>query len=430
MPIDISAFRSIATQSPNRLVYVSGEKVKTTKTQGTRGPESFKAAVDAFIKAYGDHYGAKLGNMSRQSLQEYADGTKPLTASVVKQMLAYADSKMGSARTVTIGETTIDVSKIGKEKIPFKGFTSAKNGKSVEDRRLEATFDVLAAFECKDGGKVDADGLLKKLKALDFFFNKEYEQKGMENPIERAEWRNTVLESIVMSLDNRALSAVYQGIASHETETLKNELARLMAHPDVSEKTQRFAEAAFTDICRIESMVLQSVSGRLKAGDAMNRGGGDDVTTANLGLLVGAAAKGAMAAESAAKSVNTRLQAHGAESEQINARAIGDAIRKNELTINMHLKYLLGWEGLDKGKTPAFVRPGGQVLNAFQIQEAYDADPLETGYLQLRDDVEKNLFPEYGDKEKPGSAPTRSVLSPTPSTPRRCACSSSPPRPA
>ena len=401
MPLDISAFRSIATQSPDKLVYVSGEKVKTTKTQGTRGPESFKAAVDAFIKAYGDHYGAKLGNMSRQSLQEFADGTKPLTASVVKQMLDYADSKMGSARTVTVGETTIDVSKIGKEKIPFKGFNSAKNGKSVEDRRLDATYDVFAAFACKDGGKVDADGLLRKLKALGFFFDKECEQKGMANPIERAEWRNTVLESVVMSLDNRTLSEVYQGIASHETEALKNELARLMAHPDVSEKTQRLAEVAFTDICRIESMVLQAVSGRLKDGDAMNRGGGNDVTTANLGLLVGAAAKGAMAAEAAAKSVNTRLQARGAEDEQLNARAIGDAIRKNELTINMHLKYLLGWEGLDKGKTPAFVRPGGQVLNAFQIQEAYDADPLETGYLQLRDDVEKNLFPEYGGKEKP-----------------------------
>lgn len=69
MPIDITTFRSIAAQSPDRLVYVSGEKLKSAKTQGSRGPEVFKAAVDAFIKAYGDHYGAKLGNMSRQSLQ-------------------------------------------------------------------------------------------------------------------------------------------------------------------------------------------------------------------------------------------------------------------------------------------------------------------------------------------------------------------------
>ena len=53
MPIDISAFRSIAAQSSDRLVYVSGEKLKSAKTQGSRGPEVFKAAVDAFVKAGG-----------------------------------------------------------------------------------------------------------------------------------------------------------------------------------------------------------------------------------------------------------------------------------------------------------------------------------------------------------------------------------------
>ena len=67
----------------------------------------------------------------------------------------------------------------------------------------------------------------------------------------------------------------------------------------------------------------------------------------------------------------------------------------------MHLKYLLGWEGVDKGKTPSFIQPGGQVLNAFQIQEMNKAEAREDGYMKLRDNVEKNLFPEYGDKEKP-----------------------------
>ncbi len=51
MSLDISAFRSIAAQSPDKLVYASGEKLKSAKTQGTRGPEAFKAAVDAFIQA-------------------------------------------------------------------------------------------------------------------------------------------------------------------------------------------------------------------------------------------------------------------------------------------------------------------------------------------------------------------------------------------
>ena len=401
MPIDISAFRSIATQSPNRLVYVSGENVKSAKTQGTRGPEVFKAAVDAFIKAYGDHYGAKLGNMSRQSLQEYADGSKPLTASVVKQMLDYADGKVGSARTITVGDAKIDISKIGTDKIPFQGFSSATRDKRAEEGRYKAMDAVFDAFACKDGGKVDAAGLLKKLNTLGAFFGMECARLGMTDAAEKAQWRDIILGAIVKNMSNRTLSAVYQGIASHETETLKKELARLMAHPDVSAQTQRLAEEAFTDICRIESFVLQEVSVRLQAGGSARHGSGADVTNANLALLVGAAAKGAIAAEDIAKSVNSRLQTHGVKDERLDARCIGDAIRKNELTINMHLKYLLGWEGVDKGKTPSFVRPGGKVLNAFQIQEMNKAEARESGYLQLRDNVERNLFPEYGDKEKP-----------------------------
>lgn len=399
MSLDISAFRSIAAQSPDKLVYVSGQKLKSTNTQGSRGPEVFKAAVDAFIKAYGDHYGAKLGNMSRKSLQEYADGSKPLTASVVKQMLDYADSKVGSARTVTVGDTTIDISKVGTEKIPFQGFTSKTKSARAWDGQGKAIKDALATLACKDGGKIDPKALLKALNTAHEYTRLELSTHGTATPAAMGDRKNHVFAAAARALDNRTLSSVYQGIASRETEELKDELSRLMSHPDVSVETQRLAEQAFTDICRLESYILLEVSSRIKAGDKNPLAAGD-VTSTNLGLLVGTTAKGAIAAKESAKTVESTLASHGMDS--VEARQIGDTIRNNELTINMHLKYLLGWEGLDKGKDkPTFLQPGGQVLNAYQIQEMSGEDTLGTGYMKTRDEVETQLFPEYAGPGKP-----------------------------
>ena len=173
MPIDIATFRSIAAQSPDRLVYMSGNALKSAKKQGSLGPEAFKAAVDAFIKAYGDHYGAKFGEMSRRSLQEYIDGSKPLTASVVKQMLDYADGKVGNARTVTVGGKAIDISKVGTEKIPFQGFSKSKKAERAWAGREKALGNVFATLECKDGGKVDPKALLKGLNTVHEYVDRE-----------------------------------------------------------------------------------------------------------------------------------------------------------------------------------------------------------------------------------------------------------------
>ena len=330
--------------------------------------------------------------------QEYADGTKPLTASVVKQMLDYADGKVGSARTVTVGGATIDISKVGTEKIPFQGFTKATKTERAWAGREKALGNVFATLACKDGGKVNPKALLRQINTVHEYVERELSVTGSSTPAAVGAQKDATFAAAVRAMDNRTLSAVYQGIASRETEALKDELARLMAHPDVSGETQLLAERAFADICRLESFVLKEVSARIMAGDNGPRREGD-VTATNLGLLVGAGAKGAIAAKDGAKAVEAKLKAHGMDS--VEARQIGDTIRNNELTVNVHLKYLLGWEGLDKGKKPAFLRPGGQVINAFQVQEQAGDPDKSTGYLSLRNEVETNLFPEYGDKEVP-----------------------------
>ncbi len=336
--------------------------------------------------------------MSRQSLQEYADGSKPLTASVVKQMLDYADGKVGSAHMVTVAGTEIDISKIGTEKIPFQGFSRTTKSDRAWKGQGQPVKDALGTLACKDGGKVDPKALLKALSTAHEYTRLELSVTEESTPAAIGDRKNRVFAAAVRALDNKTLSSVYQGIASRETDALKDELARLMAHPDVSGETQMLAEQEFADICRLESLVLQQVSERILAGDKGPRRDGD-VTATNLGLLVGAAGKGAIGAKDAEKAVETTLKTHGMDA--VEARQIGNTIRNNELTINMHLKYLVGWEGLDKGKEkPSFLQPGGQVLNAFQVQEAI-GEPPTGGYLQLRNEVETQLFPEYADKEAP-----------------------------
>ena len=83
MPIDISAFRSIAAQSPDRLVYVQGDQLKSAKTQGSLDIEAFKAATNAFLDAYKEHYGAAFGQMARNTLQEFVEAGRPDRKSVV-----------------------------------------------------------------------------------------------------------------------------------------------------------------------------------------------------------------------------------------------------------------------------------------------------------------------------------------------------------
>ena len=52
MPLDINAFRSIASQSPDKLVYVQGESLKTTRNQAHHAAHTYKVATDAFLAAY------------------------------------------------------------------------------------------------------------------------------------------------------------------------------------------------------------------------------------------------------------------------------------------------------------------------------------------------------------------------------------------
>ena len=61
MSIDINAFRAIANQNPNKLVYVQGQSLKTTRNEAHHGAHTYRAATNAFLKACTDHYGSRMG---------------------------------------------------------------------------------------------------------------------------------------------------------------------------------------------------------------------------------------------------------------------------------------------------------------------------------------------------------------------------------
>lgn len=61
MPLDINALRAIANQNPDKLVYVHGQSLKTTRNVAHHGAHTYQAATNAFLKACTDHYGSRMG---------------------------------------------------------------------------------------------------------------------------------------------------------------------------------------------------------------------------------------------------------------------------------------------------------------------------------------------------------------------------------
>ena len=125
MPLDINAFRSIASQSPDKLVYVQGESLKTTRNQAHHAAHTYKAATDAFLAAYRQHYGAILGDALKRHLEAEGNAGKPLTARTIKALVAFADEKIGSATHVDAAGRSVKLDEIGTDDLSRVGWSQA-----------------------------------------------------------------------------------------------------------------------------------------------------------------------------------------------------------------------------------------------------------------------------------------------------------------
>lgn len=147
MPLDINSFRSIANRSPDEFVYAQGETLKTSRSGTTHGAHTYKAATDAFVKACIDHYGVPLGEAIRKHLEADGNGGTPLTARKIKALVAFADDRLGSGSCVKVGDATVNLAKLGTDKMLSKGFltsTKIRNAQTGGANAASATFTALA----------------------------------------------------------------------------------------------------------------------------------------------------------------------------------------------------------------------------------------------------------------------------------------------
>ena len=417
MALDINAFRSIANQNPDKLVYVQGNSLKTTRNEAHHDAHTYKAATDAFLSAYRQHYGEALGDALKRHLEAEDNAGKPLTARKIKALCDFAEEKIGDKSSIKVGDSSFKIAEIGTEKLGSKGvFKSTKiaNAQAGQRNAADAT---LAAFRCADGGKVNIESLLRSLNTLDTYIHRELsasKSRNRESDGIRLFEKN--LFAALDAMDNATLSATYQGLISREVDVFKGELARILAHPDVEPAVQERAERAFASLSRLEAMIVSEVSRRVTLGQtpdnrkaevpslrekycggntasSQNFGGGGDMTTTNLGIMSRVAAEGSSAAKQDAGKIDNSLQSRGLNN--VETRKIGDMIRGNELTVNVKLGLLMGY-GQDGGNPqPLLAQPGAELLNTYEVQEKNEAPNEGTGYLKHRNNVEKTFFPEY-----------------------------------
>ena len=183
------------------------------------------------------------------------------------------------------------------------------------------------------------------------------------------------------------------------------------------------AEKAFADLSRVEAMVVSEISRRMildktpdaekanvpslmeryvgeGANPANHYDGARDMSTVNLAIMAGKAAKGSNDAKTASAKTDEMLKTHGMGA--VDSKKIGDMLRSQELTINMKFAALMGYRR-SGAKTPSlFQRPNAHLVNTFESKEEQNMDLLGTGQLRHRNEVEKCFFPEYGTKPLQG----------------------------
>ena len=423
MPLDINAFRSIAGQSPDKFIYAQGETLKASRSETRHGAHTYRAATNAFLKACVDHYGSRMGEAIVKFLQADIEGGKPLTARKIKALVEFADETMGSAKTIDVGGTAVELEKVGTDSMSRVGFrTSTKLVKAQAGQRQSAAA-TLAAFKFGADGKVDLDAVLRHLNTFRAYIDREIAASGAPAEPTATKLFEKGLFTAIDAMDNNELSAVYQGLISKQTDGFKKELARIINHPGAAPKTVALAEKAFADLSRVEAMVVSEISRRMildktpdeekanvpslmeryvgeGANPANHYDGARDMSTVNLAIMAGKAAKGSNDAKTASAKTDEMLKTHGMGA--VDSKKIGDMLRSQELTINMKFAALMGYRR-SGAKTPSlFQRPNAHLVNTFESKEEQNMDLLGTGQLRHRNEVEKCFFPEYGTKPLQG----------------------------
>ena len=354
------------------------------------------------VRTEGHAYEPLTRSQVRSLIDQYApeiSGTQRSGTTDRTEKRTKVNEETEASRPVTVGGQELMVGEIGTDKIAFQGVTKAKRAARAQ-AGIEATAnDILGVLKRPDGGRADLNTLVRKLNTLEYFCAK----AASLDPAGGAAGRRfeAALARALDALDNGELSLVYKGMMSREVDGLKSEVSRRLASTSTLPSLHHTCQSLLATLSRHEARVASEVAYRIGddptapvtlygAAAASQHGADGEMTAPNLKIIKSRTDAELRSADAKLDSVDARLKSHGFTEAE--SHGIGDMLRANELTINVHLENLLGWRD---GRPPALADPNFTFRNTFTSKEVQHLPTDGTGYLVKRDEVEKYFFPEY-----------------------------------
>lgn len=334
-----------------------------------------------------------------------------LTSQGAAQRVAEAAASAIGDHTVQLGgQPPVRLDRIQGNSLPFQGFFSATRMERADQGMADNAGAALRALT-RPGGNFNAQDLLNGLKSFQTQLSRAAglsslsptaaESKGLE-----------VLRNMTGALSSTDLAAVYQSLQSPEMALLKMALeTEIRSNP-----LNMDARNALSTLFDMEASVLKEVSERMISvmdlddnpeTDATLRQGHreravegpdsyrEDLSPRNLATLVETSAQSSTRAEREHVLRTAELadhSIHGPAGQTLDARQMGDILRRSELTINLTGEALFGPDN----------SISDQRINAFHSAEA-TAGGRGAGYMGFRDAVERSLFPELGNAPARGN---------------------------
>lgn len=345
----------------------------------------------------------------RNIIDKYVNGgnTGPVKADVAtkREEVNLANQR---ALPIRIGTQTFRLDKMAAE--------LAKVGKG--DPTKSQAMDIVKLLMRPDG-KLDAATFARSMNIFSYMAEEAAKaDAGGKNAGARME---AAFSRALDSLDNGALTQVYQGLISRDAEALKGEFRRRLGSFNLSMEQADVCKRTALAMGRLEALVVSEISHRVVLGNAKTpeeraeislqapvlqhcgedvqrdleaRNTDGEMTSVNLGIVSTRAAYGSIQASNLADKTSEDLVKLGFT--KADAHDIGDVMRKSELTVNAHLSNILGWREGQDPENPPLYQPGYSLVNTFVSKEQKGMAADGSGYLVRRDKVEQHFFPEYG----------------------------------
>ena len=302
---------------------------------------------------------------------------------------------------------------IQSAKVPYAGFKTATQVTRGKAGIHQTAADALKTLATP--GQLNAGKLLGFLKAQQTHLERLDKLGGLTEAQRQDQDGLWMFTKAVENLSNAELSAIYQKFTSAEMDLLQTALIREgQINPEA--KDARMAASKLFDL---QALVLKEVSNRVSLsvlndlraadpndetlkddhialpkklsveygageGEAPTSTHGDDMTPANLGILVDVAARSSTERERNGVAEAMKLKQRGLD--KVSTKQLGDVLRSAELTINIEPEVLLCETGLIKN-------PDAHIKNIWHLADA-GIKPKGEGYLDKREGVEHTIFPE------------------------------------